>query len=105
MIFQSNVRKGIQETGVPFIFPKIQDITTMLKFASVSSTKFSSRRSAQRQQDFLPVETQRQAKRISRQQKRLEKEAGLTNVVEINTPTRQKVVRLQDIKEDRKSVV
>ena len=84
---------------MPFIFPKIQDITTMLKFASVSSTKFASRRSAQRQQDFLPVETQRQAKRISRQQKRLEKEAGLTNVVEINTPTRQKVVRLQDIKE------
>lgn len=71
----------------------------MLKFASVSSKKIAARRSAQRQPDFLPVETQRQAKRISRQQKRLEKETGLTNVVEINTPTRQKVVRLQDIKE------
>jgi phosphate starvation-inducible PhoH-like protein len=71
----------------------------MAKLAQFSTTKFYSRRATQKQQDFLDVETQRQAKRIGRQQKRLEKETGL-NVVDITTGnTRQRVVKLQDIKE------
>lgn len=67
-----------------------------------SNQVFSSKRSSVvRQQDLFDVETQRQAKRLSRQQKRLEKTTGLTNVIDINTPntSRQKVVRLEDIKE------
>lgn len=55
------------------------------------------RSNAKMKEDFLDVETQRQAKRLSRQQKRLEKETGIANVVNINT--RQRVVRFEDIKE------
>lgn len=72
----------------------------MSKFASVSSKKMAARRATQRQQDFLDMETQRQAKRLSRQQKRLERETGIANVIDINAnQTRQRVIRLQDIKE------
>lgn len=55
------------------------------------------RSNAKMKEDFLDVETQRQAKRLSRQQKRLEKETGIANVIDINT--RQRVVRFEDIKE------
>lgn len=64
-----------------------------------SSLKFSNvrRNNAKLKEEFLDIETQRQAKRIGRQQKRLEKETGIANVVNINT--RQRVVRYEDIKE------
>lgn len=70
-----------------------------MKLASKSSVKFSNarRNNAKMKEDFLDIETQRQAKRIGRQQKRLEKETGLANVVNINS--RQRVVRFEDIKE------
>lgn len=55
------------------------------------------RSNAKMKEDFLDVETQRQAKRLGRQQKRLEKETGIANVIDINT--RQRVVRFEDIKE------
>lgn len=55
------------------------------------------RSNAKMKEDFLDVETQRQAKRLSRQQKRLEKETGIANVIDINT--RQRVVRFEDVKE------
>ena len=62
---------------------------------------YNARRSNAKQKEvFLDIETQRQAKRLSRQQKRLEKETGIANVIDINPQTtRQKVVRYQDIKE------
>ena len=64
-----------------------------------SSLKFSNvrRNNAKLKEEFLDIETQRQAKRLGRQQKRLEKETGIANVVNINT--RQRVVRYEDIKE------
>lgn len=64
-----------------------------------SSLKFSNvrRNNAKLKEEFLDIETNRQAKRIGRQQKRLEKESGIANVVNINT--RQRVVRFEDIKE------
>ena len=64
-----------------------------------SSLKFSNvrRNNTKLKEEFLDIETQRQAKRIGRQQKRLEKETGIANVVNINT--RQRVVRFEDIKE------
>lgn len=67
--------------------------------SSKSSLKFSNvrRNNAKLKEEFLDIETNRQAKRIGRQQKRLEKETGIANVVNINT--RQRVVRFEDIKE------
>jgi predicted ribonuclease YlaK len=61
--------------------------------------KIRNARRAHKPQEFVDMEVQRQAKRLSRQQKRLEKETGLMNVISINdTIARQKVVRYQDIK-------
>lgn len=70
------------------------------------STIFSSRRAASRQKDPMTIGIQRQAKRLSRQQKRLEKELGLNNVYDLtgqqtttDTSNRQRVIKYQDIKE------
>ena len=54
------------------------------------------RKSTSSNDDFLDLETQRQARRIGRQQKRLEKETGIANVLSINV--RQPVVRFEDLK-------
>lgn len=54
------------------------------------------RKSTSPNDDFLDLETQRQARRIGRQQKRLEKETGIANVLSINV--RQPVVRFEDLK-------
>lgn len=54
------------------------------------------RKSTSSNDDFLDIETQRQARRIGRQQKRLEKETGIANVLSINV--RQPVVRFEDLK-------
>jgi phosphate starvation-inducible PhoH-like protein len=57
------------------------------------------RRAPSRRQEFSSPEIERTAKRLGRQQKRLEREAGLVNVLAAtDTVSRQRVVRLQDIK-------
>lgn len=69
---------------------------------SVRTNRVSARRSsAQKQPEavFLDAETQRQAKRLARQQKRLERENGLAQVIDINGNIGKRVVKLQDIKE------
>lgn len=66
-------------------------------FNTPSKIRNVRRSNAKMKEDFLDIETQRQAKRIGRQQKRLEKETGIANVIDINT--RQRVVRFEDIKE------
>lgn len=67
---------------------------------STYTSHYSNARRMHKVDDFMDVETQRQAKRLSRQQKRLEKQTGLMNVVSINdTIAKQRVVRYQDIKQ------
>lgn len=50
------------------------------------------------EQDFMSLENQRQAKRLSRQQKRLEKETGIANVFEIKGNSNQRGIKYEDIK-------
>lgn len=52
------------------------------------------------EQDFMNLDTQRRAKRLSRQQKRLEKETGIANVFDFNTnSSKQRTIRYEDIKD------
>lgn len=67
---------------------------------------FSARRASTRQKDPMTIGLQRQSKRLSRQQKRLEKEIALSNVYDLSgqqastsASARQKVIHYQDIKE------
>lgn len=51
------------------------------------------------EQDFMSLENQRQAKRLSRQQKRLEKETGIANVFDIKgNNNQQRGIKYEDIK-------
>lgn len=63
------------------------------------SNRNFSKRSQARQMDLFDIETERQAKRISRQQKRLEKTTGIAQLMDVNDPQYQKVVKIQDVKE------
>jgi phosphate starvation-inducible protein PhoH and related proteins len=57
----------------------------------------AARRSSAQKQTILDVQTQRTAKRIMKQQRRLERDVGITNVYDLGTAPRQKMVRYQDI--------
>lgn len=63
-----------------------------------STKKFSARRSNAKQHQLFDVETERQVKRLGRQQKRLEKTTGISNIVDLKNPYSQQAVRIQDIK-------
>lgn len=57
----------------------------------------SSYRNRRGNNDIMTIESQREAKRLGRQQKRFEKETGLAQVIDINP--RQRVVKFDDIKD------
>ena len=63
---------------------------------SVSRKRVASRTNG-RQTELFDSETERQAKRISRQQKKLEKTTGISNIVALKDPYGQRVIKLQDI--------
>jgi len=54
-------------------------------------------RAQSRQPELFNLDVERQAKRLSRQQKKLEKTTGLSNITDLNNPFTQRVIKLQDI--------
>ena len=63
---------------------------------SNSLTRTNRRRS---NNEIFDLETERQARRLSRQQKKLEKNTGISNITDLNNPFNQKVIKQQDIKQ------
>lgn len=48
---------------------------------------------------MFDTETERQAKRLGRQQKKLEKTTGIAQLVSVNDPSYQRMIKLSDVKE------
>lgn len=61
--------------------------------------KAARRSNAKPKQALFDLETERQAKRLGRQQKKLEKTTGIAQLVSVNDPSYQRMIKQSDIKE------
>ena len=71
----------------------------MRRSNSLTGTPRNRSNNQSKQTDMFDTNTERQAKRLSRQQKKLEKTTGISNITDIKNPYAQRVIKLQDVKQ------